>query len=157
MSGMTISEVARRAGVPPSTLRYYEQVGILPRPPRTSGQRRYDATVLNRLAVIERARQTGFTLGEIKQLFFGFRDDVAASDRWRRLSDKKLAELDALTDRVAAMQHVLRRMQKNCRCATLDQCGKAMLDGGRGPRRRSVLDTPSAAGRRRQRIGDGSR
>ncbi len=130
MSVMTISEVARRAGVPPSTLRYYEQVGILPRPPRTSGQRRYDATVLNRLAVIERARQTGFTLGEIKQLFFGFRDDVAASDRWRRLSDKKLAELDALTERVAAMQHVLRRLQKNCRCATLDQCGKAMLDVG---------------------------
>jgi hypothetical protein len=32
------------------------------------------------------------------------------------------------------MQHVLRRMQKNCRCATLDQCGKAMLDGGREPR-----------------------
>ncbi len=127
---MAISEVARRAGVRPSTLRYYEQVGILPRPPRTGGQRRYDATVLNRLAVVERARQTGFTLGEIKQLFFGFRADVAASDRWRRLSDKKLAELEALMERVAAMQHVLRRMQKNCRCATLDQCGKAMRDSG---------------------------
>jgi MerR family redox-sensitive transcriptional activator SoxR len=135
MAGMSISEVARRAGVPPSTLRYYEQVGILPRPPRTGGQRRYDTTVLNRLAVIERARQTGFTLGEIKQLFFGFRDDVAASDRWRRLSDKKLAELDALTERVAAMQHVLRRMQKNCRCATLDQCGKAMLERGAAARK----------------------
>jgi MerR family transcriptional regulator, redox-sensitive transcriptional activator SoxR len=130
MSGMAISEVARRAGVRPSTLRYYEHVGILPPPHRSSGQRRYDATVLNRLAVIERARQTGFTLGEIKQLFFGFRDDVAASDRWRRLSAKKLVELEELTVRVAAMQHVLRRMQKNCRCATLDQCGKAMLDAG---------------------------
>ena len=131
---MVISEVARRAGVRSSTLRYYEQIGILPRPHRASGQRRYDETVLRRLAVIERARQTGFTLDEIKQLFFGFRDEVAASDRWRRLADKKLVELDELRQRVAAMQHVLRRMQKNCRCATLDQCGKAMLDGGREPR-----------------------
>jgi MerR family transcriptional regulator, redox-sensitive transcriptional activator SoxR len=134
MDGMVISEVARRAGVRSSTLRYYEQIGILPPPHRTSGQRRYDATVLNRLAVIERARQTGFTLAEIKTLFFGFRDDVAASDRWRRLSDKKLAELEALREQVTAMQDVLRRMQKNCRCATLDQCGKAMLEAGRGPR-----------------------
>lgn len=131
---MVISEVARRAGLRSSTLRYYEQIGILPRPHRASGQRRYDETVLGRLAVIERARQTGFTLDEIKQLFFGFRDEVAASDRWRRLADKKLVELDELRQRVAAMQHVLRRMQKNCRCATLDQCGKAMLDGGREPR-----------------------
>jgi MerR family transcriptional regulator, redox-sensitive transcriptional activator SoxR len=134
MAGMVISEVARRAGLRSSTLRYYEQIGILPRPHRASGQRRYDETVLRRLAVIERARQTGFTLDEIKQLFFGFRDEVAASDRWRRLADKKLVELDELRQRVAAMQHVLRRMQKNCRCATLDQCGKAMLDGGREPR-----------------------
>jgi len=131
---MVISEVARRAGLRSSTLRYYEQIGILPRPHRASGQRRYDETVLRRLAVIERARQTGFTLDEIKQLFFGFRDEVAASDRCRRLADKKLVELDELRQRVAAMQHVLRRMQKNCRCATLDQCGKAMLDGGREPR-----------------------
>jgi MerR family transcriptional regulator, redox-sensitive transcriptional activator SoxR len=134
MAGMVISEVARRAGLRSSTLRYYEQIGILPRPHRASGQRRYDETVLRRLAVIERARQTGFTLDEIKQLFFGFRDEVAASDRWRRLADKKLVELDELRQRVAAMQHVLRRMQKNCRCATLDQCGKAMLEAGRGPR-----------------------
>jgi MerR family transcriptional regulator, redox-sensitive transcriptional activator SoxR len=134
MAGMVISEVARRAGLRSSTLRYYEQIGILPRPHRASGQRRYDETVLRRLAVIERARQTGFTLDEIKQLCFGFRDEVAASDRWRRLADKKLVELDELRQRVAAMQHVLRRMQKNCRCATLDQCGKAMLDGGREPR-----------------------
>ena len=127
MAGMVISEVARRAGLRPSTLRYYEQVGILPPPERASGQRRYDAGVLGRLAVISRARQTGFTLDEIKQLFFGFRDDIAASDRWRRLSVRKIDELEASIERMAAMQRLLRRMQKNCRCKTLDQCGKALL------------------------------
>jgi MerR family redox-sensitive transcriptional activator SoxR len=124
---MLISEVARRAGVRPSALRYYEQIGILPPPHREGNQRRYDAGVLHRLAVIERARQTGFTLAEIRQLFFGFRDEVAASERWRRLSDRKLEELDALAQRIDSMQQLLRRLQRNCRCATLDQCGKAMF------------------------------
>jgi MerR family redox-sensitive transcriptional activator SoxR len=126
MSGLPISEAARRARVRPSTLRYYEQIGILPAPHRASGQRRYDTSVLSRLAVIERARQTGFSLSEIKQLFFGFRDDISASERWRHLSERKLEELDALVKQVHGMRHLLRRMQKNCRCSTLDECGRAM-------------------------------
>jgi DNA-binding transcriptional MerR regulator len=61
-----------------------------------SGQRRYDTIVLYRLAVIQRARQLGFTLDEIRQLFFGFRNVARASERWQKLSRKKLAELDGL-------------------------------------------------------------
>jgi DNA-binding transcriptional MerR regulator len=57
-----------------------------------SGQRRYDTTVLYRLAIIQRARQLGFTLSEIRYLFFGFRDITRASERWRTLSHVKLAE-----------------------------------------------------------------
>jgi MerR family redox-sensitive transcriptional activator SoxR len=123
---MRISEVARRAGIRASTLRYYEQIGILPRPPRAGNQRRYDAGVLHRLAVIARARETGFTLAEIRHLFFGFRTEIAASERWRRLTDRKLEELDQLARRIDSMRHLIRRLQKNCRCATLDECGKAM-------------------------------
>ena len=70
---LSISEVANQIGLRPSAIRYYEQVGILPQAQRVSGQRRYDVTVLHRLIVIQRARQTGFTLSEIKELFFGFR------------------------------------------------------------------------------------
>jgi len=55
-----------------------------------SGQRRYDSTVLYRLAVIQQARQLGFTLEEIRQLFFGFRNVIRASERWRKLSQRKL-------------------------------------------------------------------
>ncbi len=66
MAQLTISEVARTFGLRPSAIRYYEQVGILPEALRTSGQRRYDGSVLRRLAVIQRAQQTGFTLDEIK-------------------------------------------------------------------------------------------
>jgi MerR-like DNA binding protein len=74
MPGLTISEVAREIGLQASAIRYYERIGLLPRALRMSGQRRYDTTVLYRLAIIQRARQLGFTLTEIRHLFFGFRD-----------------------------------------------------------------------------------
>lgn len=77
----SISEVATQVGLRPSAIRYYERIGILPPAQRVSGQRRYDNTVLHRLAVIQRARQTGFTLGEVKELFFGFRAGAPPSIR----------------------------------------------------------------------------
>jgi MerR family transcriptional regulator, redox-sensitive transcriptional activator SoxR len=126
MPGMTISEVARQAGLPPSTLRYYEQIGIVPPPPRAGGQRRYDTSALDRLAVVQRARQVGFTLQEIRRLFFGFDHATPASARWRELTDRKLAELDVRMDDIRSMQRLLQRMQKKCRCSTLEQCGNAM-------------------------------
>jgi DNA-binding transcriptional MerR regulator len=56
----------------PSAIRYYERIGLLPPAERLSGQRRYDSTVLYRLAIIHRAGELGFTLSEIRNLFFGF-------------------------------------------------------------------------------------
>jgi DNA-binding transcriptional MerR regulator len=85
---LTISEVARQVGLQPSAIRYYEKIGLLPPAHRMSGQRRYDTTVLYRLAVIQRARQSGFTLDEIRRLFFGFRGGTRASERWEQLSQK---------------------------------------------------------------------
>jgi len=65
---MAISDVARVFGLRTSAIRYYEQIGILPRPMRKNGQRRYDDNALFRLAVVQRARETGFTLEEIRAL-----------------------------------------------------------------------------------------
>ncbi len=83
MPQLSISEVAREVGLRPSAIRYYEQIGILPPIQRTSGQRRYDTTYLHLLAVIQGARSTGFTLDEIRELFFGFADGSRAPARWR--------------------------------------------------------------------------
>src|SRR3981081_4896610 len=96
MPELTISEVARQVGLQASAIRYYERIGLLPQAPRMSGQRRDDTPALYRLAIIQRARQLGFTLTEIRHLFFGFRDITRASERWRTLSERKLEELDAL-------------------------------------------------------------
>ena len=124
---LTISEVANQVGLRPSTIRYYEQIGILPPAQRVSGQRRYDVTALHRLVVIQKARQTGFTLTEIKQLFFGFHAGTPPSVRWQNLKKRKIVELDALLEHIQSMRALLDEQGK-CRCTALEECGKKMFE-----------------------------
>ena len=123
----TISEIANQMGLRPSAIRYYEQIGILPTAHRVSGQRRYDVTALHRLVVIQRARQTGFSLTEIKQLFFGFRVGTPPSVRWQKLKKRKIVELDAMLEQVQTMRDLLEQ-QGRCRCSALEECGKKMFE-----------------------------
>src|SRR5207244_2892900 len=126
--------VAKQFGLRTSALRYYEQVGILPQANRVSGRRRYDVAILRRLAVIQRARQIGFSLDEIRELFSGFQPGLPASHRWRQLSQRKLAELEASLERIMTMKNLLRRMA-TCECDALDDCGASLL-------RHSCAETP---------------
>ncbi len=77
-------------------------------------------------------RQLGFTLDEIRQLFFGFSHVAPASARWLKLSHTKLAELDNLMDSVRAVRRLLKKMMENCHCETLDQCGKGIFRSAAG-------------------------
>jgi len=132
MPAQLISDVARQVGLRPSAIRYYERIGLLPPAQRISRRWRYDTTAIYRLAIIQRARQLGFTLVDIRRLFFGFGNSTRASARWRKLSQKKLAELDSLMDGIKAVRQLLKKMMQNCRCETLDQCGKGIFRSGRG-------------------------
>src|SRR5215475_4057770 len=107
MAQLTISQVAQEIRLRPSAIRYYENIGLLPKAERLSGQRRYDPRVLYRLAIIQRARQLGFTLSEIRHLFFGFRDVTRASERWRTLSKRKLADLEQLMNGIKTVRWLL--------------------------------------------------
>jgi MerR family redox-sensitive transcriptional activator SoxR len=127
-NAMTIGEVAERAGIKASAIRFYEKAGLLPKPARTSGQRRYDAAAVGRLAVLEFAKNCGFTLAECRELFNGFRDDAPLSIRMQRLAGKKIAELDALSRRVTLMKELLEKSLK-CKCLDLRECGKRILTG----------------------------
>lgn len=69
MSTLTISQLARRSGVPASTVRYYEKVGVLPAASRTdAGYRRYDDDALARLAFVQRTKALGIELDEVADL-----------------------------------------------------------------------------------------
>jgi MerR family redox-sensitive transcriptional activator SoxR len=123
---LAISDVARVFGLRTSAIRYYEQIGILPPPMRKNGQRRYDNSALFRLAVVQRARETGFTLEEIRELFFGFPPGTPPPIRWRQLSQRKIVELRDRMKRLKLMETLLKRVE-DCRCDALDQCGEKIL------------------------------
>ena len=121
METLSISEVADKVGLKPSALRYYEQAGVLPPPPRTNGRRRYDQDALTRLAIIQLAKQAGFTLADIRTLFEGFAEGVTPSSRWREVAQKKLPEIDDLVRRAQAMRDLLQESLR-CDCLTLEDC-----------------------------------
>src|SRR2546430_2282792 len=83
--GLAIGEIARRAGLRPSAIRYYERVGLLPRPDRVSGRRRYDPEMLNLLAAIDVSKRAGFSLAEVATLF-ALAPGGSPAGRWQRLS-----------------------------------------------------------------------
>jgi len=123
---LAISDVARVFGLRTSAIRYYEQIGILPAPMRRNGQRRYDDSALFRLAVVQRARETGFTLEEIRELFFGFPPGTRPPKRWRQLSQRKIVELRERMNRLKLMETLLKRVE-DCRCDAFDECGAKIL------------------------------
>src|SRR5689334_22738624 len=102
---MRISELAVRAGVPVSTVRYYERIGLLPTPERTdSGYRDYDEESATRLLFVSRARGLGIACEQIAELLpaWGGSDCVSARDRIVSLIDAKQAELAARIQELAA-------------------------------------------------------
>jgi MerR family transcriptional regulator, redox-sensitive transcriptional activator SoxR len=118
---LTIGEVARRAGVATSSIRYYERVGLLPEPDRLHGQRRYDVDVLGKLGFIGVAQSAGFSLREIRELIDGMDSADGMSDQMRSLSIQKLDEVEALLERTKAMKGWL-EVAKECGCATPAEC-----------------------------------
>ena len=123
---MSIGEVARRARLRASAIRYYEQIGLLPNAQRISGQRRYEPGVLNYLAVIDVAKRAGFRVDEIKQLFHGFGKGIPAFHRWQVLAQRKITEMDDLIARAKKMKRLLQRAYR-CKCLDLEDCGKGFL------------------------------
>ena len=144
MTQWAISEVGRKAGIRASAIRYYEQIGILEPAHRVSGQRRYDETALYRLAVVQRAKDAGFTLDEIRQLFFGFSSSTPVSARWKEIAERKMVELDSRLEQIQSMRALLKKLQSCCKCETVERCGAGMLTatGGDPPDRRKRRNSP---------------
>jgi MerR family transcriptional regulator, redox-sensitive transcriptional activator SoxR len=127
MADLTISEVARAVGLRPSTIRYYEEIGVLPPTHRVSGQRRFTRAAVRRLAVVRRAQEAGFRLDEIRLLLVGAGRVSPLSTRWQRAAAGKIAELDARLEQIRGMRDLLVRLRGNCRCETVEECGARLL------------------------------
>ena len=141
---LAIGDVAARAGMSASRIRYYEARGLLAEPERLAGKRRYTEEVFRRLAIIDAAQRVGFTLDEIRDLL-GSRDELA-HERLRQLALLKLPELDDLIARAISVRRVLKICSK-CKCESIDAC--RMFDDRVLPLRERSAPTARRRSRRR--------
>ena len=118
---MTIGTVAALSGKRPSSIRYYEQIGLLPAAPRTSGRRVYGPDTVRTLAVIETGQRAGLTLDEIRALLSATPDDQAAIERLRELAVRKLPQVTELLERTEIVRDWLDAAAR-CECPSLDEC-----------------------------------
>jgi MerR family transcriptional regulator, redox-sensitive transcriptional activator SoxR len=119
---LTIGDVAQRAGLRTSHIRFYERVGVLPQAERVSGQRRYREEVLHRLSIIDVAQRAGLTLEEITPLTGAGNRSADASRHIRALADEKLPHIEALIARAQAVKRWL-EVAQSCDCTSVDVCG----------------------------------
>ncbi|WP_127529310.1 MerR family transcriptional regulator [Paenibacillus kobensis] len=121
MAGLSIGQLAAKANINASTLRYYESVGLLPAPERKNGQRRYDEGLLERINFIKIAQQTGFSIQEITILFEGFEPSDSLSDRWELMAKQKRSELEERKRQLNSMIQIL-DSGLSCKCLTWSEC-----------------------------------
>lgn len=129
---LTIGQVAKRAGLNLSAIRYYEATGLLPEAPRVSGQRRYTEDTLTRLGVIDVAKRAGFTLDDIRVLLDARDAGEPAHQQLQDLARRKLPEVEELIDRAKRVRGWL-QTATGCGCTTLDVCALFAQDDGLPP------------------------
>jgi DNA-binding transcriptional MerR regulator len=153
---LTIGELARLAGITPDTIRYYERIGVVPRPSRTpAGYRQYADGVVNRLAVIRNAQQFGFSLKELAE-FLRVRDD--GGKPCYQVRDVARRILDAVDQQIGALVRARREMRRTLKAwdrklaATPDSQPARLLE--QLPPQMVRRPTPRAMPRRRQANSD---
>lgn len=134
-AGWTIAELAVQADVKPDTIRYYERIGLLPTPRRTSGaHRRYDPTSLDRLRFIQGAQRLGLRLDHIGDLLAIRDTGECPCEPAGTLLTRRLGELDAEIARLATLRAELRTMAQ---ALPADNCPDPMPGTWRPPQTNS--------------------
>ncbi len=130
----SIGELARQAGYAVQTIRYYEETGLMPHPPRTEGgQRRYGAEHLDRLLFIRHARDLGFEVEDIRSLLALAAEPDQSCAAVDAIARKHLAEIDEKIGRLRALRTEVQRMLKACAMGRVAECNVigALADHGK--------------------------
>jgi MerR family transcriptional regulator, redox-sensitive transcriptional activator SoxR len=119
---LTIGQVADRAGLNVSAIRYYESQGLLPQAVRVAGQRRFSEETLTRLGVIDVAKRAGFSLDDVRVLLSATDTGEPAGTHLQELAERKLPEVQELIERAEIVRRWL-ETASSCGCESLDVCG----------------------------------
>lgn len=120
---VTIGRLAKASGVKVPTIRYYEQIGLLPSPPRTEGnQRRYPPVAVERLAFIRHARELGFDLPAIRELLSLAAHPTAPCDDADDLARRQLAAVERRIASLESLRGELARMVAACDGGAIHEC-----------------------------------
>jgi len=120
---LTIGTLARRTGSKVQTIRYYEQIGLMPEPGRTEGgQRRYDDAGLDRLSFIRHARQLGFPLDAIRELLDMSDHPDRACHEANLIARRQLKQVEQRIARLEALRTELTRMVHECSGGKSAEC-----------------------------------
>jgi len=111
---MNISEVSERAGIPPKTIRYYEEIGLVAAPRDTNGYRAFRETDLHKLAFLGRARSLGFSINDCRTLLALYEDRDRASADVRAVARQHLDQIAVKIAELSAMQDTLTHLVHAC-------------------------------------------
>lgn len=120
---LAIGEAAKRSGVKVATIRYYEQIGLLPAPPRTDANRRlYDDDDVRRLAFIRHGRELGFEIEAIRTLLVLQDNPNQTCAEADAIARSRLIEVDRRIAKLSALRGELQAMVESCRHGRLAEC-----------------------------------
>lgn len=119
---LSIGEVAEKAGVSISAIRFYEREGLLPRAERVGGRRRFDADTVRRLSLVGVMKRAGFSLDQARELLDSIDAGTPAHVPLRALAARRLPEVDAEVARARRRRDWLLAADA-CACESLDDCG----------------------------------
>ncbi len=118
---MVIRELAQRTGVPAKTIRYYESIGLLPRPQRAANNyRQYTPADVERLRFIASARSLGFSLDDIAEILAARDNGIAPCQRVLDAVAQRLTEIDHRIADLLALRDILKRLQSEGAVLPLD-------------------------------------
>lgn len=119
----SIGELAARTGSRVQTIRYYEQIGLIPTVARTDGnQRRYRQWHLDRLAFIRHSRELGFPLEAIRELLSLADDPERSCEAADRIARRQLEQVESRLARLQTLKIELKRMIRQCRGGRIADC-----------------------------------
>lgn len=123
-TALTIGQLAKATGTKPETVRYYERIGLIRPPRRTSGNyRAYGGDALSRLGFIRRSRQLGFSIDQVRELLdLADRrmDDCRSVDA---IASDHLTEIDRKLGDLAMLRRELSALMASCKGGMISECG----------------------------------